>query len=71
MYSRNNASKESENVNIRSMPTLEEARLKTAHINRIEFRVPVFEAHCNIQLSCGHISPPYPVPIQPVLRSSL
>ncbi|XP_074596076.1 acyl-coenzyme A diphosphatase NUDT19-like [Brevipalpus obovatus] len=71
MYTRNSSGKESENVNIRSMPTLEEARSQTVHFNRIELRVPVLEAHCNIQLACGHASPPYPVPVQPVLRSSL
>ncbi|XP_053211358.1 acyl-coenzyme A diphosphatase NUDT19-like [Panonychus citri] len=49
--------KSNDNQSIRSMPTLEQARSSVTNLNRIEFRVPIFQAFCNIKLNCGQISP--------------
>lgn len=71
MYGKSGSDKERESIDLRTMPTMEEARAKIVNVNRIEFRVPVFYPVCNRSLPCGHLSPPLPAQIQPVLRSSL
>jgi len=51
--------------------TLEEMRVKTTHMNRLELRGPTCQAFCNIKLNCGHLSPMTYPPIQTIAQSML
>lgn len=44
-------------VNSRYLPTLEEIRVQSKCLNRIELRAPTMTALCNVTLSNGHDSP--------------
>lgn len=44
-------------VNSKYLPTIQEVRLKSKYLNRIELRAPTMTAVCNIKLPYGHESP--------------
>ena len=58
-------------VNSRYLPTLEEMRIRSSRLNRIELRAPTMIAVSNVNLTHGHLSPIAYPPVLTTLQSSL
>lgn len=44
-------------INSKYQPTLEEVRMRSKTLNRIELRAPIMTAICNVNLPFGHTGP--------------
>ncbi|RWS17011.1 Nucleoside diphosphate-linked moiety X motif 19-like protein, partial [Dinothrombium tinctorium] len=63
--------KQQDSEAIKSMPILEENRLKSVNLNRLELHAPVGIIYCNVKVTCGHFSPQTYPPIGSVIQSRL
>jgi nucleoside diphosphate-linked moiety X motif protein 19 len=59
-------------ITTKSLPSLDEVRMRSTNLNRLELRAPIFKAVSTIKLPCGHVTPvSYPHESSVVLTSNL